>query len=209
MLMFSHVRLLAALSVAVLPGPVMAAACQVDPSSLREQPALIADQQNDPPTSYTLLGRGAPLDVRVRVTVDAQGRPTQVEADNYQKVTQRNAMRWRYRCEGDKGGVAEWTLRYPVPHCVVNSKSRSDNLPRYPRAMIRAGIGGQTLLAAYPQGDGLPARQITVVSSSGHAELDAAAVEAAQHWTFDCTAAVNASEPAQEVHIALASRERD
>lgn len=207
--MFSHGHALALLCAALLPASAMAAAsCQVEPVSLHEQPALIARQQGDPTTSYTLLGRTAPLDVRVRVTVDAQGRPTQVEADNYQKVTQRNAMRWRYRCEGDKGGVAEWTLRYPVPHCSLNQSSQNLHTPRYPPAVFRAGIGGEAMLAVQPQGDGQPARQVSVVSSSGNAELDASALDAAQRWTFDCSDAVDASEPAQELHIGFAAPER-
>ncbi len=201
-------RLLALLSATLLPASAAGATCRVDPDSLREQAALIARQQGDATTSYTLLGRTAPLDVHVRVTVDAQGRPIQVDADHYQKVTQRNAMRWRYRCEGDKGGVAEWTLRYPVPHCSLNQTSQNLHPPRYPPAVFRAGIGGEAMLAVRPQGDGQPARQVSVVSSSGNAELDAAAVDAAQRWTFDCSAGVDATEPAQELHIGFAAPER-
>lgn len=56
-------------------------------------------------------------------------------------------------------------------------------LPRYPSGLIRQGLQGETLLRVRVGIDGRPAR-IEIERSSGHRELDRAALAAVRRWRF-------------------------
>ncbi len=56
--------------------------------------------------------------------------------------------------------------------------------PRYPPAMLRRGIEGRVVLRALVSNDGRPT-QIEVDVSSGYAEFDKSAIQAARSWRFD------------------------
>lgn len=56
--------------------------------------------------------------------------------------------------------------------------------PRYPPAMLRRGIEGRVVLRALVSNDGRPAH-IEVDVSSGYAEFDKSAMQAARNWRFD------------------------
>lgn len=55
--------------------------------------------------------------------------------------------------------------------------------PHYPLAARRRGIEGQVLLVALVKADGSCA-QVTIKQSSGHGELDTAALETVRRWRF-------------------------
>ncbi|TWG88199.1 outer membrane transport energization protein TonB [Luteimonas sp. J16] len=56
--------------------------------------------------------------------------------------------------------------------------------PDYPRAALRAGRTGQVVLRIDVGADGRP-REVSVVESSRHRDLDRAAVRAVQRWRFE------------------------
>lgn len=66
---------------------------------------------------------------------------------------------------------------------VIDEASRRRHQPEYPWRAAREGIGGRVMLTllGHPSGDVLG---VVVAESSGHAELDEAAVKAAKQWRF-------------------------
>lgn len=61
--------------------------------------------------------------------------------------------------------------------------SKNTNPPRYPPEAFRHGIQGEAQLAVHVNGDGSIAR-IEIAASTGHPDLDAAAVAAAGRWVY-------------------------
>ena len=55
--------------------------------------------------------------------------------------------------------------------------------PRYPRAALRAGIGGTTRVVVDVGPDGVPT-SVSLDQGSGHRELDRAALDAVKRWRF-------------------------
>lgn len=66
---------------------------------------------------------------------------------------------------------------------VIDDASRRRHQPEYPSRAAREGIGGRVMLMllGHPSGEVLG---VVVTESSGHAELDEAAVKAAKQWRF-------------------------
>lgn len=197
MQLLRHAPVAALLLACLTPLPAMAAAqCHVAPESQQALPALVGR------TTYPHAVQQA-HDVSLRVVADAQGNPVEASVDGSTSAdaTRRSAMRWKYRCDGDKGGIAEWVLHQPAQHCKMNLTVKGFNPPRYPPKAFKAGTEGEVLLGLYPQGDGLVARHIIIAQSSGSTVLDEAAVTAAGRWSFDCDAGMEDAEPGQEVPV--------
>lgn len=78
------------------------------------------------------------------------------------------------------------TSRLPSDdECAVVAPLASVNPPpEYPRAARKHGYEGRVTVRATVAVDGVP-REVTVASSSGHACLDEAAVEAVKRWRFE------------------------
>lgn len=73
---------------------------------------------------------------------------------------------------------AEGTESEPVPRALFNPP------PDYPAAALRAGIEGRVIVRVELTGDGRVSAA-AVRTSSGHAALDAAALEAVRRWRFE------------------------
>jgi TonB family protein len=74
--------------------------------------------------------------------------------------------------------------------------------PRYPPAARRRGAEGVVLLDVFVGDSGAP-RHVAVKLTSGHAELDAAALAAVRRWTFQLPAAATASAVVVPVRFTL------
>lgn len=74
--------------------------------------------------------------------------------------------------------------------------------PTYPRRALRQGLSGEVVVRALVGTDGRP-RQIEILRSSAHRELDDAALQAVRRWRFD--PAMRDGQPvAQTVHVPFA-----
>lgn len=56
--------------------------------------------------------------------------------------------------------------------------------PKYPAAMLRAGVGGAVVVVAEVDAQGNPV-DVRVVERSGERDLDRAAVNAVRQWRFE------------------------
>ncbi|WP_394000644.1 energy transducer TonB [Luteimonas sp. WGS1318] len=75
----------------------------------------------------------------------------------------------------------------------VDIPSKSSHPPSYPREAVRAGATGTVIVRVDVDAKG-SLQNVSVVESSGHAALDAAAEEAARRWTY--TPAMHEGSPA-------------
>lgn len=176
------------------------ARCEVDPRSLEERPAALGKPTYE---------RKPAQDVRLRVIVKADGTASGIDVygDGDLEAIMRSALYWRYRCQGNQGGVAEWTMHFPAQQCALDISSKFINPPTYPPDEFNAKVQGTVLLAMQPRMNLQGAQRVFVALSSGSAALDAAAVEAGKRWQFSCSSAdVGESEPAQEVDVPFSLR---
>jgi len=193
-----HMPLFALMIAGLLPAAAQASArCEVIADSMARHPAAVAELK------YPATALAPAHEAKLRVQVAADGTPKEVEVESPHDAepVRRSAQQWRYRCEGNQGGTAEWAVSYAAQHCKVDLTSKAHNPPRYPPAAFRDNVQGTVLLALQPQGDGKTARLAYVTQSSGSPLLDDAALAAGKRWTFACGAGFDASEPAQEVPI--------
>ena len=79
-------------------------------------------------------------------------------------------------------GASAYPVGLEAPASLV-AESRFRNLPEYPQSAVDRGSRGRVILLV-EVGRAGEILEIGVEASSGDPELDAAAVEAARHWTF-------------------------
>ncbi|MHA1536024.1 MAG: energy transducer TonB, partial [Alphaproteobacteria bacterium] len=77
--------------------------------------------------------------------------------------------------------AASTASAYRPPH--PGGGSAGNPLPKYPQSARRRGAEGRAVLAVQVGTDGR-ARSVVLRQSSGHADLDAAALEAVRRWRF-------------------------
>lgn len=175
----------------------VAARCEVIPESMAAYPPSVGELKS--PTRTMKPAH----DVRLRVVVGANGTAINVDAESTEnpEPARRSASLWRYRCDGNQGGTAEWVLHYPAQKCQINISSKNFNPPRYPTEAFKAGVEGTVLLALQPQGNGLLTGRAYVAQGSGSTLLDEAALDGSKRWSFFCIGPIDGSEPAQEVPV--------
>lgn len=175
----------------------VAARCEVIPESMAAYPPSIGETKFPPHTMKPAH------DVRLRVVVGANGTAINVDAESTEnpEPARRSASLWRYRCDGNQGGTAEWVLHYPAQKCLFNISSKNLNPPRYPSEAFKAGVEGTVLLALQPQGNGLPPGRAYLAQGSGSSLLDESALDDSKRWSFYCVGPIDESEPAQEVPV--------
>lgn len=81
------------------------------------------------------------------------------------------------------GAAASAGAQEPDHGAWVDIRSKNTRPPTYPMDAARAGASGTTVVHVDVDAAGNVA-DVSVDTSSGHAALDAAAVEAARHWTY-------------------------
>lgn len=174
-----------------------AARCEVVAESMAAHPPSVGEK------TYSSSEPRPAHDVHLQINVGPDGKASNIIAESTQdpKPARRSASLWRYSCEGNNGGRAEWILHYVAQQCRINISSKNLNPPRYPMKAIMADEEGTVILALQPQGNDLPSARAYVAKSSGSALLDEAALEASKHWSFYCDGPIDDSEPAQEVSV--------
>lgn len=159
-----------------------ASACQVDPVSQQASPAALP-----PEVSYAHAAL-----VTLDVQVDAQGRATgaavvgpALDLRLAQAATEA-ARRWTYRCpDHAEPGSARVTVRFSLQSCALNLETKFRNPPAYPPRAFKQRQQGTVWLEMRPRLPDLSG-ETRVATSSGHPLLDAAAVDAAARWRFQC-----------------------
>lgn len=159
--------------------------CVVDPRSREDHPFIYP--------AYRLASGIERTMMVLRITVDTNGKPTSVYVSkssinrSLDRQVMEAARQWTFACppnaEGKAGGLVSVELEPPV--CTLDMQNKQRHPPRYPSEAALLEQRGHVELHLRPRtsaGDS----EVRLGRSSGYPLLDRAALEAAQHWRFNC-----------------------
>jgi len=132
---------------------------------------------------------GRTIDVRVQVDASGTARSAMVVKSSRNRLIDRAAtdaaQRWRYRCTGG-AGAAMVTVQIPKPACTLDHTSRDRHRPIYSEQAKSSRSRGVVEVLLRPTTDDPGLAEVRLDGGSGNAASDAAVLEAARHWRFQC-----------------------